>query len=353
MRVLQTNLAAATTALKSLKDWSDTDEVPRFGPAGLYCVLHCICEKTDTNASNGSRRYPKYDDESMVDEDLLKACISVCQKQSHFRNLFSPTGMQRSGANSGGNFTMPMTMLCEWETTTQPLSMDENICIRLMNVFYAVLMTKPDELIPRLRAMGGFPLLLSLVTKSDASIYAKMQFTDMVMNLCDRKEFLKGFGDELFGVLASFVRSSNSDLRTFASNVLSTVTQAAKQKTVKRGTKLEDFTSLVDSITGTTLTMDNKREIMMGLEDMMKSDEMYKDAMAQRADMFVGLFNEVFAGESTVEDAVQKMITREEQKSLSKHGHDAKYWLLYVTIAAMSTAGVTSLPTSQPHNLLY
>ena len=339
MRILQTNLAKATEALKSLKDWSDTDAIPRIGPVGLYCLLHCICEKTDFHASNNSCRYPKYDNEHLVDEDLLKGFLSVCQKQSHFQNWFTPTGMQRNDNNSGGNFTIQMTMICEWETT-EALSMDENICIRLVNVLYAVLMTKPVELLPRFRALGGFPLLLSLVTKPNASIHAKMQFTDMVMNLCDQKEFLKGFGDELFGVLASFVQSSNSDLRSFASQVLSTVTQAAKHKTVKRGTKLEDFTSLVDSVTGSTLTMDNKREVIMGLEDMMKSDETYKDALAQRADVFVGLFNEVLAGEATVEEAVRKMITREEQKKGTPQGHDAKYWLLYVAIAALSTAGV-------------
>jgi len=73
----------------------------------------------------------------------------------------------------------------------------------------------------------------------------------------------------------------------------------------------------------------------------MKSDEMYKDALAQRADVFVGLFNEVFAGETSMEDAVLKMITREEQKVQSRSGgHDPKYWLLYVTIASLSTAAV-------------
>ena len=162
----------------------------------------------------------------------------------------------------------------------------------------------------------------------------------MVMNLCDQKEFLKGFGDELFGILANFVRSPNSTLRSFASQVLSKVTQAAKHKTVKRSTKMEDFTSLVDSITGRALTMDNKREVIMGLEDMMKSDEMYKDALAQRSDVFVGLFNEVFAGETSVEDAVLNMITSEEQKKQSRRGHDPKYWLTYVTIASLSTAAV-------------
>ena len=340
IRLLQTNLAKATEALKSLKDWSDTDAIPRVGPSGLYSLLHCICDKTDFHASNKSRHYPKYDDEHMVDEDLLKGCLSVCQKQAHFQNLFTPSGLQRNGSiNSGGNFTLQIEIICEWETK-QPLSMDENICIRLMNVLYAVLMTKPVELLPRLRAMGGFPLILSLVTKPDASITAKMQFTDMVMNLCDQKEFLKGFGDELFGVLASFVRSPNSTLRSFASQVLSKVTQAAKHKTVKRSTKMEDFTSLVDSITGRALTMDNKREVIMGLEDMMKSDEMYKDALAQRGDVFVGLFNEVFASETSVEDAVLNMITREEQKKQSRRGHDPKYWLTYVTIASLSTAAV-------------
>jgi len=102
---------------------------------------------------------------------------------------------------------------------------------------------------------------------------------------------------------------------------------------------MEDFSSLVDSITGRALTMDNKREVIMGLENMMMSDETYKDALAQRADVFVGLFNEVFAGESSVEDAVLK-IAREEQKKKSRSGHDAKYWLLYVTIASLSTTAV-------------
>ena len=339
IHLLQTNLAKATEALKSLKDWSDTDVVPRFGPSGLYSLLHCICDKTDFHGSNSNRHYPKYDDEDMVDEDLLKGCLSVCQKQAHFQNLFTPTGKQKNSSYSGGNFTLEIVMICEWETN-QPLSMDENICIRLMNVLYAVLMTKPVELLPRLRALGGFPLMLSLITKPNASITAKMQFTDMVMSLRDQKEFLKGFGDELFGVLASFVQSPNSNLRSFASVALSNVTQAAKHKTVKRGTKMGDFTSLVDSITGRSLTMDNKREIIMGLEEMMKSDETYKDALAQRADVFVGLFNEIFAAETSVEDAVLKMITREEQKQQNRNGHDSKYWLMYVTIASLSTAAV-------------
>lgn len=184
MHILQTDLAKATEALISLKDWTETDVVPQFGPVGLYSLLHCICDKTDFHTSDSNRRYPKYDDEHLVDEDVLKGCLSVLQKQAHFPQLFTPTGMQPTSNNSGGNFTISIEMICEWETK-QAVSMDENICIRLMNVLYAVLMTKPVELLPRLRAMGGFPLILSLVTKPNASITAKMQFTDMVMNLSD------------------------------------------------------------------------------------------------------------------------------------------------------------------------
>ncbi len=154
---LRTNLTKAIKAVRELKDWSDDETITPFpysyGPAGLFAALLCICEKILD--PSGSRAYPKFADEHAIDEDLLQGCVSLCKKQAHFQRWFTPTGMQ-GGGNTGPNFTMNLTILTEWESAT-PLSMDENVRIRLVHVIYGCLMTKPDVLVPKFRSWGGCP----------------------------------------------------------------------------------------------------------------------------------------------------------------------------------------------------
>jgi MYND finger len=311
------NPEKAIQSLTNLKDWSEDDETfpGPLGSSGIALALECICEKVPPFAGARST-YPKFDPR-FVTEDFLRGCIALCRKESNFPQWFA----------SVLDVKLEMGI-----TLTLPLA--EMVRIRLMRILGGLLLSKPATLLPKFSSMGGHALLISFVTKNDTSNLAKLQFCDFVANMCDPdpemiKSFMKGNQSELFSVLTNFMKSDNENLRTFSSLALSGVTKAVKSRTVRHGVNMEQFESLLEALQGTTFDLVGKKDVLMSLEKFMHSDGCYRDAMAERADIYLRLIDEITECGST--DAIRRLL-QIERAAVGNGTHDDKYWLLYTTI---------------------